>query len=153
VFRYTLRRSQQEWVRVREELDFIRSYLAVERARFGARLSVEISADPVADDVVVPTMLIQPLIENAIKHGASQSANGGCLRLTILHEPGTLCIEVADNGPGFPVGFDLENAVGHGLRSVADRLRGYFGAAGVLQWENTCMGCRVAIKLPDRGRP
>ncbi|MEN6536312.1 MAG: histidine kinase [Bryobacteraceae bacterium] len=153
VFRYTLRRSQQEWVRLREELDFIRSYLAVERARFGKRLAVEILADPGGDDVLVPAMIIQPLIENAIKHGVSQCADGGCLRLTIKHEAGTISIEVMDSGPGFPVGFDLENATGHGLRSVADRLRGYFGAAGVLQWENTSMGCRVMIRLPDRGRP
>ncbi len=153
VFRYTLHRSQQEWVRVREEADFIRSYLAVERARFGERLNINITVDPAADEVLVPAMLIQPLIENAIKHGISQLTAGGSVTLKIGLDAGTLHIEVADSGPGFPDEFALESASGHGLRSVADRLRGYYGEAGVLRWENAPMGSRVSIEVPDRGRP
>lgn len=148
VFRYTLRRSQKEWVRVQEEVDFIRAYLAVERARFGQRLVTEISMDPATQDVSVPAMLIQPLIENAIKHGVARVAATGRISLSVRLEEDELRIEVSDNGAGFPEGFMLAAASGHGLKSVTDRLRGYYGDSAVLRWTNAATGCLVSINVP-----
>ena len=69
VFRYALNRSQQEWVRLGEELDFVRAYLAVEKARFGEKLELEVTVDAAVESVRIPAMTIQPLVENAIKYG------------------------------------------------------------------------------------
>ena len=74
VFRYTLRRSEQEWAPLDQELAFARAYLDVEQARFGRRLSFSIDADPPLAGAQVPSMLLQTLVENAVKHGISQHA-------------------------------------------------------------------------------
>ncbi|MBZ5581468.1 MAG: histidine kinase [Acidobacteriia bacterium] len=149
VFRYTLRKSDAEWVRLEEEVEFIAAYLRVEQARFGERLRVEFDVDPAAGGVPIPAMSIQPLIENAIRHGASAVEGCGVVRLRARLAGGALEIEVFDNGPGFPAGFDLERCPdGHGLRNVMRRLRGYYGEAAELQWENGGGGCRVWLKAP-----
>jgi len=151
VFRYTLQRSQSEWVEVREEVDFIRSYLAVEQARFRDRLQIEIGVDPAANSLLVPAMLIQPIIENAIKHGASQVSAIGRVALNVyLHSP-LLCIQITDNGPGFPSAFTMEKSgSGHGLWNVAERLKGYYDQQGSLSWENkpdcTCVTLKLGLK-------
>ena len=149
VFRYALNRSQQEWVRVGEELDFVRSYLAVEQARFGERLVVSIESDAEVEGVQVPTMLIQPLVENAMKHGVSQMV-AGRVTVAVRGNREMLMVEVCDNGPGFPAEFVPVD--GHGLRNVTDRLRGYYGERASLQWENTPMGCCVRMQVPVKGQ-
>jgi signal transduction histidine kinase len=146
VFRYALNRSQQEWVRLGEELDFLGSYLAVEQARFGDRLTVHILAGPALAAEQVPTMLIQPIVENAMKHGLSQVAAGAHLTIAAQRAGETLTIDVIDNGPGFPPSFTPAN--GHGLRNIADRLLGYYQHRASLQWDNTPEGCRVRLTLP-----
>lgn len=152
VFRYTLQRSQSEWVEVREEVDFIRSYLAVERARFRDRLEIEIEVAAAANSLHIPAMLIQPIVENAIKHGASQAFPKGKVALTILHNPHLLCIEVTDNGPGFPPAFTLGKCEsGHGLWNVAERLKGYYSTQGSLRWENKSTHTCVTLELGLKG--
>lgn len=151
VFRYALNRSQQEWVRLGEEVEFLRSYLAVEQARFGDRLAMEIRCDQSVESAQVPAMLIQPLVENAMKHGVAHVAAGARVALDVRGDGGALIVEVSDNGPGFPAGF--APPLGHGLRNVADRLRGYFGDRATLQWENTPRGCRVRLQMPGKVTP
>jgi signal transduction histidine kinase len=137
VFRYTLRKSEKEWVRLDEEIEFVAAYLRVEEARFGARLQVTVSVDPAASAIPVPAMSIQPLVENAIKHGTSTVEGLGTIRLTVAVVNETLCIQVCDNGPGFPIGFSLDSpGEGHGLRNIADRLSGYYGGSASLSWES-----------------
>lgn len=149
VFRYTLQRSQNEWVSLREEFDFVRAYLAVEHARFGNRLETRVEASPEVNAISIPAMVIQPLIENALKHGVSQTGLVGKVALVAHLEGSDLLIEVSDNGCGFPPDFSVDGpAAGHGLRNVADRLKGYYGDHGTLRWENTFMGTRVTIKIP-----
>ena len=153
VFRYTLRKSEKEWVRLDEEVEFVAAYLQVERARFGARLEIELSVDPAAGAIPVPTMTIQPLIENAIKHGVSAQEGQGRVRLGAALRDERLWIDVLDNGPGFPPGFSLAgsgDASGHGLRNVVERLTGYYGESASLQWENGAGGTRVSITIPAR---
>ena len=153
VFRYTLRKSEKEWVRLDEEVEFAIAYLRVEQARFGARLRVDFEVDASAGAIQVPAMSIQPLIENAIKHGVSAVEGCGSVRLTAHVDAGALQIEVFDNGPGFPAGFSLAPAVsngsGHALRNVADRLRGYYGDAARLDWECGAGGTRVRMRIPQ----
>jgi signal transduction histidine kinase len=136
VFRYTLRKSEHEWAPLCEEVDFVSAYLRIEQARFGDRLRVEFHVDPAAASLAIPAMSIQPLIENAIKHGISAVEGPGTVGLHAALEAGRLRLEVSDSGPGFPAGFSLDNGEGHGLRNVVERLRGYYGDDARLSWES-----------------
>jgi len=149
VFRYTLRKSENEWAPLGEEVEFVTAYLRIEQARFGERLSVRYEVDPAAAHIPIPAMCIQPLIENAVRHGVSAMEGPGrvCLRAVLDGE--ALRLEVLDSGPGFPAGYSLERAVGsHGLRNVADRLRGYYGESARLFWECGQDGTRVVLTFP-----
>ena len=155
VFRYTLRAAEKEWVRLDEEIEFAASYLRVEQARFGRRLRVEFEIDSAVTAVPIPAMSIQPLVENAIKHGISAREGGGTISLRACLNQQTLTVEVRDNGPGFPPGFSLpqlaDGAVltGHGLRNVVERLRGYYGSAACLRWECEPGNTRVFLTIPQ----
>jgi two-component sensor histidine kinase len=150
VFRYTLRKSENEWTNLAEEVDFVSAYLRIEQARFGERLRLEFDIDPAARQFRIPAMSIQPLVENAIKHGVSAAAGRGTVGLRVGLEQDCLSVEVSDNGPGFPPGFRLEDTGnGHGLRNVAERLRGYYGEHARLSWESARPGTRVVLTLPQ----
>jgi two-component system LytT family sensor kinase len=102
-------------------------------------------------------MSIQPLVENAIKHGTSTVEGQGRIRLSVTADPEALCIEVGDNGPGFPAGFSLGatgsgQVTGHGLRNIAERLWGYYGDSAQLSWENHAEETRVRLRIPRRQR-
>ncbi len=134
VFRYTLKRSEKELVRLEEELDFVRAYLHVEKARFGDRLSVQLDVDEDAKGELIPTMAIQTLVENAIKHGVSAIRGMGIIEIRAKRQGDTLYLSVLDNGPG-PVSAPLtdgssEDASGYGLRNLASRLRTHYGSQG-----------------------
>ena len=149
VFRYTLRKSDNEWAPLCEEIEFVTAYLRIEQARFGDRLHVEFEVDPAAAHVAIPAMSIQPLVENAIKHGVSAVEAPGIVRVHAALDAGRLRLEVSNSGPGFPPDFSLENGCeGHGLRNVMERLRGYYGDAARLSWENRTGGTLVALLLP-----
>jgi two-component system sensor histidine kinase LytS len=148
VFRYTLARSENEWVRLTDEIAFVHAYLAVEQARFGDRLRVTILGEPDAN-IRVPAMIIQPLVENAIKHGTAELTGPGKVVIEMVCTASQMNIRVIDNGPGFPENFRLEDdRAGHGLRNVAQRLRGYYGEAGNLRWQNSVIGTVVTIEMP-----
>ncbi|GAB4236272.1 MAG: hypothetical protein Kow00109_09770 [Acidobacteriota bacterium] len=132
VFRYALTRAQTEWVTLEEEVDFIRSYLAVEQVRFGKRLQVEFAVAPAARNCRIPTMAIQTLVENAVKHGIARSREAGRIRLEARVEGGRLVVLVTDTGPGRPETEDEErntSGTGFGLASLQSRLRAYFDDA------------------------
>lgn len=147
VLRYALRQSEHEWVRLDEEIEFVTAYLRVEQARFGERLRVEFGVDGAASSVPVPAMTIQPLVENAIKHGISAVEGFGKVGVKVALTGELLCVEVSDNGPGFPADFSI-GANGHGLRNVADRLAGYYGSGAQLRWENGREGTQVFLSIP-----
>jgi two-component sensor histidine kinase len=147
VLRYTLRQSENEWVRLDEEIEFVTAYLRVEQARFGERLRVDFGVDSAASSIHVPAMTIQPLVENAIKHGVSTLEGTGKVGVKVVLEGDLLCAEVSDNGPGFPPGFSIGSGA-HGLRNVADRLAGYYGSYAQLSWKNGSEGTSVSLKIP-----
>jgi LytS/YehU family sensor histidine kinase len=128
--RNTLGLGERESVSWKEELELARVYLEVERVRFGARLQVEMDVDDKCTDCRVPALLLQPLVENAIKHGIATLVDGGVVRLESRVNSGTLEVSVENR-------FDPEAPTprrsGLGLRNVRDRLRTRFGsAAGVV---------------------
>jgi signal transduction histidine kinase len=138
VFRYTLRRSDSEWAPLDQELQFAHAYLDVEQARFGRRLTFSIQADRAATGAQVPSMLLQTLVENAVKHGISRLRGPGHVQVGARVRDGRLVLEVRDTGPGL----DCEttrakrsDGESFGLRSVRDRLSGHFGDRATLTLE------------------
>jgi signal transduction histidine kinase len=133
VFRYTLRRSDSEWAPLDQELALARAYLDVERARFGPRLTAVIESDHGTPAPLIPSMLLQTLIENAVKHGVSQTRGHGRVAVVVRTADDAILIEVRDNGPGPGAGTGLaREGEGFGLRSVRERLAGHFGERAAL---------------------
>ncbi len=130
VFRYTLRRSDSEWAPLDQELTFARAYLHVEQARFGQRLTCSIDSDHLPPPPHIPSMLLQTLIENAVKHGVSQAREPGRIDVIVRTTSGEIAIEVRNTGPGADAhasGRGHRDGEGFGLRSVRERLKGHFG--------------------------
>ncbi len=156
VFRYTLKRSETEWVRLGDEMEFIHAYLDVERARFGTRLQVESDIATETLDARVPSMMVQTLVENAIKHGVSRIRGTGKVQIRARAlQQNRLRIEVADNGEGFstdrePSLAEDRRSAGFGLKSLEERLRGYFGEEARLQIQRDQGEAltRVVLELP-----
>jgi two-component sensor histidine kinase len=149
VFRYALTASGREHTRLADELEFMRAWLAIERARFGPRLRVVEDIEPGLEDVPVPGLLFQPLIENAVRYAVATRPEGGTITLRVRRDASgrTLTAEVGDDGPGFEQGGP---ASGHGvgLESVRERLR--LGGEGHGFAIDTApgRGTRVLVTLP-----
>jgi signal transduction histidine kinase len=125
--------SQQE-VPLSRELEYLQLYLSIEQMRFSDRLRVQISADPETLDAAVPHMGLQPIVENAVRHGIGRRAGAGTItiRATLLN--GALQIVIEDDGPGFPAG-DWRGS-GIGLSNTAARLKQLYGEAAELRCES-----------------
>lgn len=149
VFRYALKKSENEWALVSEEVEFVAAYLRIEQARFGDRLRVELELEEAAARQRMPAMTLQPLVENAIRHGVFARERMGTVTVRSRLRDGTLRVEVLDSGPGFAEDFALDaDSEGHGLRNVAERIEGYYGAAAMLTWLREDGRTCVALCLP-----
>ncbi|MGQ0539377.1 MAG: sensor histidine kinase [Gemmatimonadaceae bacterium] len=152
MLRYALgvQADEREEVSLAEELDFVRAYLAIEQLRLGPRLCVQESIDPEALECAVLAFTVQPLVENAVRHGIAATAKGGVVRISATLDEDRLRIEVADDGVGAsspPLQDD--NSRGLGIRSIRQRLRARYGAAATLHIESARgSGFRAAITLP-----
>ena len=128
VFRYTLRRSESEWAPLDQELAFARAYLDVEQARFGQRLTYSIDSDHLPPPPHVPSMLLQTLLENAVKHGVSQAREPGRIEVRVRTSSSEVIVEVRNTGPGSDASHaGSREGEGFGLHSVRERLKGHFG--------------------------
>ena len=151
LFRYALRRSDKEWVRVEDEMAFVQCYLDVEETRFHKRLKVSVEQDEAACRALVPAMMVHTLVENAVKHGIATTRGAGSIEVRTSRQDGALHIEVRDSGPGFADGgADPLNTPGHGLKNVQDRLRAHFGQAGCLTFgrDQDASMTTVSIAMP-----
>ena len=149
VFRHALTASGREHTRLADELEFLRSWLAIEHVRFGDRLRVVEDVEPGLDDVPVPGLLFQPLIENAVRYAVAPRAEGGTITLRVRRDPSgdTFTAEIADDGPGFsPGGRPRGNGVG--LESVRERLRLGGAKHGFALESAPGRGTRARITLP-----
>jgi two-component system LytT family sensor kinase len=146
-----LLRSQEHFVTLREELEAIDEYLDIETVRFGPKLLVEKSIDPDSLDIVVPSMLLQPLVENSIKHGLSPKIGEGRIVIRSTRQDSHVVIDVIDNG----VGVNPSNAArikdgGIGLKNVNERLRVIYGANYQLQLDSVPgQGTCARIVIPE----
>lgn len=139
IYRYALEGAERRLVLLQDELDAVRDYLEVERARFGDRLRYRLEVGPGAASIKVPPMLVQPLVENAVLHGIGRRVDGGEVRLSARAEGGELELAVRDDGPG-PVA-PRHRGAGTSLRNITERLRLVYGESASLTTE----------RLPDGG--
>ena len=150
-----LLRSQDHFVTLREELASIDQYLYIETVRFGPTLAVEKRIAPDTLDQLVPSMLLQPLVENSIKHGLTRKVGGGRITISSERAHGHTVIQVVDDGLGMVTdGLELGRSGGIGLRNVDERLRVIYGANYQLQissvpGEGTC----ARIEIPELAAP
>jgi LytS/YehU family sensor histidine kinase len=134
LFRYTTGRKTDDYYdTISNELEMVQTYLLVEKVRFGDRLkfTVEVS-DPVLNSLYVPKFILQPIVENAIKHGVSKLADLGAIKVKIFEKTDWLVLCVQDNGPAF----SEEMETGYGIRSIQEKLKLLYGQDGKIELLN-----------------
>lgn len=135
-------------VPLQQELEFLENYLDIQKTRFADRLTVQLSVDPTLLSAPVPSMILQPLVENAIRHGIAESASPGLIDISVLRESGWLRVEIADNGPGLRGDYARMQA-GFGLRNIRARLRELYGERHQFQIvSHPLRGCTVTLTIP-----
>ena len=131
-FKYAINREQKQLNSLSEELNAVRTYLEIEKVRFGDRLSFKIDCPEELLNIQIPQLLIQPLVENAIKHGLSQITESGLIRISVSKEENKLKVRVYDNGPAF-----LEGPLtGFGIQNTQERIALLYGAKATINWQN-----------------
>lgn len=152
--RYVLDNDGVQEVTLQQEIDFLESYVAIERARFEHAIELHIEADPAALRGRVPTLILQPLIENALRHGLRGLPVTARLHVRARRAGGRLHLHVRDNGRGLPEGWSLEACGGIGLTNTRERLRQLYGADHHFALaERPEGGVEVSIALPYRPLP
>ena len=149
--RMTLDDNGAQEVYLKKEIEFLNCYLEIERIRFGERLTTSMKIDPDALDVKVPTLILQPLVENAIRHGVSAQIKRGEIGIRARREAGTLVLSVRDNGGGVKTKANGEIAVveGVGLSNTRLRLARLYGDKARIGYENSSDGGLIAtIVIP-----
>lgn len=149
LLRITLRKVGAQEVELAAELEYLRAYLDIEQIHFGPRLRIEYRIDAAALDVLVPTLILQPLVENAIRHGLEPIVRGGTLTIEAQADGDTLWLRVRDDGAGFAK--DRPRRDGVGLANTKSRLDRLYGEEAALTIrENPGGGVVVDIYIPLR---
>ena len=149
LLRASLRHTAQPLVTLGEELTFLDDFLAIESARFEGRLAFSVRADEALMNVQVPGFLLQPLVENAIRHGVGGRVSGGRVEVTVAGTPSSLSIRVRDDGVGLPDDWSFDRHAGVGLRNVAARLAHLYGRPNLLTLAPVAGGgAEARIDLP-----
>lgn len=151
LLRATLATAEEETVPLEREIALVDRYLEIEGIRIGERLQVEWEVDEETLAAEVPTLVLQPLVENAVRHGIAPDSKAGRLRIRARREGDDLLLEVVDDGRGFPPGFDLERGAGVGLGTTKARVeRLYEGCGEVAVDSPPDGGARVWVRMPFR---
>ena len=147
LLRLALERGEIQELPLKEELDFVHLYIRIQEVRFGDRLRVAIQAEPDVLDAMVPNMLLQPLVENAVQHGVSRRAEGGEITVTAKREQDMLVVRICDDGPGLHG--DDAPGLGIGLTNTRERLERLYGERHALRLEQAPGGgLEVVLELP-----
>jgi two-component system, LytTR family, sensor kinase len=149
LLRLTLDRIGVQHVPLHEELDFIEKYLDIERTRYGDRLQVQFDVQPETLDASVPNLLLQPLVENAVRHGIAPKIGGGRVEIGARAEGGELHLVVRDNGFGPPGNGVASVGTGVGLTNTRSRLEHLYGSHHRLEFDRPAAGgLAVTIVIP-----
>jgi two-component system LytT family sensor kinase len=156
VFRYVLTHSQATTITVRQEIDFVRRYLEIEEARFRERLQVTVEVAPEVAEMQVPALILQPIVENAVKHGVGPKLEGGRVSISATRRDSVLLLTVEDTGVGLAPPARAQKpdgrvrSTGTGLVNSKQRLRTLYGEEAKLTMESLdSQGCRVTIQIPE----
>ncbi len=149
--RLTLENSGEQEVKLQKELEFLTCYLEIERVRFQDRLTTSVEVEPAALDVPVPNLILQPIVENALRHGIAQTRGPGRVEISAKRENNALRIRVRDNGPGLAAITRPDDGLkeGLGLSNTRARLEQLYGAAHRFELENAPGGgLLVTLEIP-----
>lgn len=150
LLRLTFDRTESPSVPLQEELEFLQKYLDIEQTRFQDRLTVRYHIDPMTLDAEVPRLILQPLVENAIKHGVSPRTGPGLVQISSRVENDALWLEVKDNGVGLSGSARSQFHSGVGLANTRDRLECLYGEAHRIEFSEGDGGLAVRLTLPLR---
>jgi two-component system, LytTR family, sensor kinase len=152
LLRLSLESKDRQEVPLAEEMAFLEHYLAIQKIRFGDHLKIETRIAPEVKYASVPCLFVQPLVENAIRHGISRRASGGTVIVSAQREGDRLEIRVIDDGMGLPADWTLENSGGVGLSVTRQRVAGLYpeGATCFVVNRRESGGTEVEISLPLR---
>jgi signal transduction histidine kinase len=144
--RLTLKSSDAQTVAFEQELEFLKCYLDIEHIRFQDRLTVEMDIDPHALKATVPNLILQPIVENAVRHGVARQTSHGHITIRARREGERLIMTVADNGPGLKA---QSNGSGIGISNTRARLEQFYGSDFSFQIANsTERGASVTLDVP-----
>jgi sensor histidine kinase YesM len=156
LLRHSLENIGVQEVSLRHEIEFLEIYLEIEQVRFKDRLQVQLEIEPETLAASVPNLILQPLVENAIRHGVGKRQNAGLVAITAQRQNGNLTIQVRDNGPGLPEDWLADggaSGLGIGIANTRARLRHLYGDAQTFDVRNAESGGAVAVlKIPFRTR-
>ncbi|HEX6434768.1 MAG TPA: histidine kinase, partial [Gemmatimonadales bacterium] len=151
LLRMTLVDADRPAVPLERELRFLHLYLEIEQTRFRDRLEVVWDVEPGVEGAAVPPLILQPLVENALKHGIGMRGNGGRVVIGAEQSNGTLRLRVSDNGPGLRDGVALPNGTGIGLASTRSRLEHIYGSTHHFSLANAPGGgLSAVVEIPFR---
>jgi two-component system LytT family sensor kinase len=151
LLRMSLEDSETHVITLARELEFVNGYLGIELIRFEERLTIVLDIAPDTLDAEVPHLLLQPLVENAVRHGISRLSSAGEIRITASHDEHSLNLLVRDNGPGLRNRDDFPAKVGLGLKATRERLETLFGNAQAFEVHSPDEGgVEVCVRIPFR---
>ena len=151
LLRRALDSADEQEVPLREEVKFVELYLDIQKVRFSDRLTVRMDVAPETHDALVPNMLLQPLVENAVRHGVSPGESPGLLVVSAYRAGRMLHVEVADDGPGLQSGWRLEESEGIGLANTVERLKRLYGDGHRFELRNGAgRGVTASVVIPFR---
>ena len=145
--------SAGQHVPLREEMDFTQKYLGIQKTRFADRLRVDLDVPDELYPAQVPSLILQPMVENAIKHGIARRAQGGTIRIAASRHDGILTLSVCNDGPDMPPDWETTRT-GIGISNVRTRLKTLYGEAFELRMGNqNSGGVKVTVSLPFKLLP
>jgi len=151
LLRRALESADEQEVPLREEVKFVELYLDIQKVRFSDRLTVRMEIAPETLDALVPNLILQPLVENAIRHGISPNDSAGLIVISTRCEGGMLYISVSDDGPGLQSGWRMEESEGIGLANTSERLKHLYGTEYRFDLSNGVTGgVTASLAIPFR---
>lgn len=151
LLRESLHEGDRHSISLEREVELLEKYLDLERIRFSDRLRVSVAVDAACSSAVVPAMVLQPLVENALRHGISEHPDAGQLQIEVRRHGPRVVVAVQDDGPGVPAGWSFDADAGVGLRNLRDRLAVHYGSVFELTLASARpRGTLVTLAFPYR---
>ncbi len=147
ILRRVVEDSDRQQVPLAEELEFTQKYLDIQKARFAERLEFSVSVPPELLPAQVPSLVLQPMVENAVKHGIAKRVQGGTIRIAAARVNKTLTLRVYNDGPSLPAGWEQRTS-GIGILNVRTRLGSLYGNAFELSLHNLNGGVEASVSVP-----